>query len=102
MVDRTVTMRPEDLEHAEEAWRIYKHEMRNHPRRQLRKRELIAGFLGGVMHERAHQQLNVHPNIMRIQQLVDFAEHDPEGFARMKRENPEAVAKVRSWLEGDS
>jgi len=94
-------LRPQDLEDAEEAWKLYKHTMRNHPRRQLRKRELIAGFLGGVCRERSRQMAHVHPNIVRAQYIVDFAEMEPELFAVLKAENPDLVRRLREALQGE-
>lgn len=92
-------MRGRDFEDAELAWKDYKAVMRNHPRRQLRKRELIAGYLAGVSAERARQMLYVHPNILRMKELIDLADMRPEEFQRLVQENPEAVRKLRTFLE---
>lgn len=98
-----VPLRPQDVENAQSAWQSYKTIMRGHPRRQLRKRELIAGYLAGVGAERSHQMEHVHPAIMQMQYLIDVSSMAPEAFEEMKRQNPEAVRRLRNvlneWME---
>ena len=87
-------IRVQDLEDAETAWQCYKQTQTHLRRRQMRKRELVAGYLAGVAAERARQRDFVHPNIMRAQQLIDFADMMPEQFEVMKAQNPEAVKRL--------
>jgi hypothetical protein len=91
-------MRGQDFEDAEAAWKLYKIAMRNHPRRQLRKRDFIGGYIGGIATERARQMLHVHPNIQRAQHLIDFADMLPEQFEIMKLNNPDLVARLQELL----
>lgn len=93
-------LRSQDFEDAQEAWELYKQAMAARPRRQLRKRDLISGFIGGVAHERTRQMLFVHPNLLRAQFLIDLADLRPDEFETMKAENPELVARLRRHLEG--
>lgn len=99
---RIVSIRKEDVAAAEKEWQAYKYRMRHHPRRQLRKRELVAGFLSGVVAERTRQETYVHPNLMRIQHLLSLAKLRPVEFQIMKDENPEAVARLLELLNGAS
>ena len=47
-LDEIEAAQEEDRQDAEAAWLVYRDQfMRNHPRRQLRRREFIAGFLAG-------------------------------------------------------
>ena len=92
-------LRGTDFTDAEEAWKMYKHTMSNHPRRQLRKRDFIAGFIGGLSGERTRQVLFVHPSILRMKELIDLADMQPESFDLLVAENPEAVAKLRRFLQ---
>ncbi len=97
MTDHTI-LRPKDVAAAEEAWQLYKVQMRDHPRRQLRKRDLTAGFLAGVAHERARQQQFVHPAIATIQNLLDFHELQPEQFFIWRRNNQELINRLMDAL----
>lgn len=100
MAENLKGLRTQDLKTAQDAWVMYRDmgPMRDWPRRQLRKREFIAGYLRGVTDERSHQTQHVHPAIMRMQHLLDVAEMAPEAFEEMKRQNPEAVRKLRDIL----
>ena len=93
-----MTVNPEDIRDAEEAWQTYKRTQVHLRRRQMRKRELVAGYLVGVAAERSRQKEHVHPAIMQMQYLIDVAEMAPEAFEAMKRQNPEAMRKLHDAL----
>jgi hypothetical protein len=94
------TDKPDLYQGVDHAWAIYNTKPATlHSPPELAPREFRDGFAWGTWTERHRQKEFVHPAIMRIQELVTFADLEPELWAYIKRENPELIARIRTWFE---
>lgn len=86
---------------AQQAWEAYKVSMRNHPRRQLRKRDFIAGFTQGVVTEAERTQKYVVPANLTLFGLLRDLQAHPELAQELQAEIPETINKLIRYLRGE-
>lgn len=59
----------------------------------------LTGFQMGKMGEQERQKLYVHPNLVRIVELIHFANEHPREWATIKALMPEVVKSLETWLQ---
>lgn len=82
-----------------DAWRAYKHQRRDYPRRQLRRRDFLAGYAYGVADERERTQKYVIPHTLRLHDLIKAMSEDPTLADRIRAEIPETVKALTKMLD---
>ena len=92
------------LTDAEKAWIMYRDfgPNRNLPRRTLRKREFIEGFMRGVLEERKRTKEVVLPVNLRLYDLLRQLQADPELLAHLQAEIPLTIQTLVHRLKGSS
>jgi len=89
-----------DHEKAQAAWTRYRDAfVQNNNRRQLRRREFMAGFMAGVEAERDHTQRYVIPMNHRLYDLVRSLDENPGLATYIKATIPNTVKKLVTFLE---
>lgn len=88
-------------EKAQAAWETYKISMRNHPRRQLRKRDFIAGYASGVLAEMERTMTVVVPANLALYKLTRDIEEDPTLYDRLWEIYPNTMRKLMKVLRGE-
>lgn len=82
------------------AWESYRDSfVRNNNRRQLRRREFLAGFMAGLETERDRTRKYVTPLNQRLYELVRNMDEDPMLAATINAAIPETVKKLVKFLE---
>jgi hypothetical protein len=87
-----------DEEKALAAWQAYKVVMRDHPRRQLRRREFIAGYLEGIRVERKRTQKYVVPANLTVYELVRTLDDNPYFLSELQEQIPETLTRLATFL----
>jgi len=89
-----------DHEKAQAAWVQYRDAfVRNNNRRQLRRREFMAGFMAGTESERERTQKYVGPMNQRLYELVRSLDENPDLVAYIQASIPNTVKKLVTFLE---
>ena len=89
-----------DHERAMKAWESYRDSYtRNNPRRQLRRREFIAGFVAGATLERDRTQRYVTPMNQKLYSLVRDLDENPGLAKYLQAAIPETIKKLVTFLE---
>lgn len=88
-------------EKAEAAWEAYKHSMRHHPRRQLRRRDFIAGYVQGTQDEHVRTMVTVLPVNLALERLSVAIDQDPTLVDRMWTLYPKTMRSLMKFLRGE-
>lgn len=91
-----------DEEKAVKAWLAYRDgPMKNWPKRQLRKREFISGYLAGVGAERERTRGVVTPANISLYELTRTLENDPLVLDELRKMIPQTLNRLRGFLRGE-